>query len=142
MGKRQTRRSISVRGVTYEQVRAHCAATHLSMSDFIEERIAEFFKSHPDAAAVATQNAAAQRAADVGYNALSITEKRAYRNPGEARARAAALAVHPVKHIDPTTIAIPIGKDDKAKSRPAPRRVKAVKPKPSSDRTDYRAVRF
>lgn len=41
--RKQTRRSISVRGTTYNQLRDHCAGASISMSDFIEQRIADFF---------------------------------------------------------------------------------------------------
>ena len=44
MAKKQTRRSISIRGVTYNHLRDYCAGVDLSMSDFIEQRIAEFFE--------------------------------------------------------------------------------------------------
>lgn len=47
MAKKQTRRSISVRGVTYNQLRDYCAGVSISMSDFIEQRIAEFFAENP-----------------------------------------------------------------------------------------------
>ncbi len=50
MAKKQTRRSISVRGVTYAKLRDYCAGIDLSMSDFVEQRIAEFFAAHPAAA--------------------------------------------------------------------------------------------
>lgn len=51
MAKHQTRRSISVRGATYDRLRDYCAATGLSLSDFVEQRIAEFFAAHPSALA-------------------------------------------------------------------------------------------
>jgi len=43
MAKIQTRRSISIRGTTYATVRAFCDEAELSMSQFIEARMAEFF---------------------------------------------------------------------------------------------------
>jgi hypothetical protein len=43
MSKKQTRRSISVRGTTYARLRDYCAGADLSMSDFVEQRIADFF---------------------------------------------------------------------------------------------------
>ena len=43
MAKVQTRRSISVRGSTYALLRDYCAGASLSMSDFVEQRIVEFF---------------------------------------------------------------------------------------------------
>jgi len=41
MAKRQTRRSISVKGVTYERLKEHCEATGASVSGWLEEVIAE-----------------------------------------------------------------------------------------------------
>jgi hypothetical protein len=43
MAKKQTRRSVSVRGSTYEQIKNYCDRNGLSMSEFIEDRIAQFF---------------------------------------------------------------------------------------------------
>ena len=43
MGQKQTRRSISVRGTTYDRLRDHCQKNNLAMSDFVEQRLAEFF---------------------------------------------------------------------------------------------------
>ncbi|MEE9382413.1 MAG: hypothetical protein V3V08_03250 [Nannocystaceae bacterium] len=41
MAKRQTRRSISVRGVTYQRLKNFCDAEGLSVSGYLEEIIAE-----------------------------------------------------------------------------------------------------
>jgi hypothetical protein len=43
MAKRQSRRSVSVRGVTYEQIRRYCERIGISMSEFVEARIADYF---------------------------------------------------------------------------------------------------
>jgi hypothetical protein len=43
MAKKQSRRSVSIRGVTYEQIRTYCERNNVSMSEFVEERIATFF---------------------------------------------------------------------------------------------------
>ncbi|MCC6751336.1 MAG: hypothetical protein IT371_27025 [Deltaproteobacteria bacterium] len=43
MAKKQTRRSVSIRGLTYETVRKYCERHGLSMSEFVEERISTFF---------------------------------------------------------------------------------------------------
>lgn len=43
MAKKQTRRSVSIKGSTYDAVRAYCERHGLSMSEFMEERIAGFF---------------------------------------------------------------------------------------------------
>ncbi len=114
MAKKQTRRSISVRGVTYERLRNYVAAASigggLSMSDFVEQRIAEWFAANPEAARAANAPA-------VQHRVVAAAQKMA---PPVARARAAALAVHPVRHIDPATVKVRPGSDDRAKSRPAP----------------------
>jgi hypothetical protein len=67
MAKRQSRRSISVRGETYRRVREYCLSTRpqLSMSDFIEARIVEFFggkrTAAPDRSARHLKRAAVMR---------------------------------------------------------------------------------
>lgn len=43
MAKKQTRRSVSIRGSTYDQIRRYCERHEMSMSEFVEERIATFF---------------------------------------------------------------------------------------------------
>lgn len=43
MAKKQTRRSVSIRGSTYEQIRKYCERNNISMSEFVEDRIATFF---------------------------------------------------------------------------------------------------
>jgi hypothetical protein len=43
MAKKQTRRSVSIRGSTYEQIRKYCERNEISMSEFVEDRIAAFF---------------------------------------------------------------------------------------------------
>jgi len=43
MAKKQTRRSVSIRGSTYEQIRLYCERNNISMSEFVEDRIATFF---------------------------------------------------------------------------------------------------
>jgi hypothetical protein len=43
MAKKQTRRSVSIRGTTYDRIRHHCERTGVSMSEFVEEQIAAFF---------------------------------------------------------------------------------------------------
>ena len=43
MAKKQTRRSVSIRGSTYDQIRRYCERHEMSMSEFVEDRIATFF---------------------------------------------------------------------------------------------------
>ena len=43
MAKKQTRRSVSIRGATYDQIRGYCERNGLSMSEFFEDLTAKFF---------------------------------------------------------------------------------------------------
>lgn len=43
MAKKQTRRSVSIRGTTYDRIRSYCELEGISMSEFVEQRIAAFF---------------------------------------------------------------------------------------------------
>lgn len=42
MARKQTRRSISIRGEIYDMVKKYCDARGISMSAFVEERILEY----------------------------------------------------------------------------------------------------
>ena len=63
MSKKQTRRSVSVRGSTYEQVRKYCERHDISMSEFVEQRIAAFFG-----------NGGSKEDADAAYKQLGADE--------------------------------------------------------------------
>ena len=41
MAKRQTRRSISVKGITYQRLKDYCESSGLSVSGYLEDIIAE-----------------------------------------------------------------------------------------------------
>ena len=43
MAKKQSRRSVSIRGSTYDLIRKYCERNEISMSEFVEDRIATFF---------------------------------------------------------------------------------------------------
>ena len=45
MAQKQTRRSISVRGTTYEMLKRYCEEHQRSMSDIVEERLAELLSA-------------------------------------------------------------------------------------------------
>jgi hypothetical protein len=47
MARKQTRRSISIKNESYDRVKAWCDVYKISMSSFIEERIADFFNGTP-----------------------------------------------------------------------------------------------
>lgn len=124
MSKKQTRRSISVRGVTYDRLREHCAGASLSMSDFVEQRIAEFFAGRP---------------------ALVVAAPAAKPAPPRAALQAVRLPASSaiaVKKPQPT-VAMKVSAP--AVGRPAPTpasRVLKVRAAESEDRDDYRAIRF
>jgi hypothetical protein len=44
---KQTRRSISVRGTTYDTLRRYCVGSDRSMSDVVEELLARLFNAKP-----------------------------------------------------------------------------------------------
>lgn len=44
MAKKQTRRSVSIRGSTYDRIRSYCENEDISMSEFVEGRISSFFE--------------------------------------------------------------------------------------------------
>ena len=45
MAAKQTRRSISVRGITYDNLRRYCAEQDISMSEVVEEQIARLLRA-------------------------------------------------------------------------------------------------
>jgi hypothetical protein len=54
MATKQTRRSISVRGATYETLRRFCETQNRSMSDIVEEQLARLFEGKAAAPAKRT----------------------------------------------------------------------------------------
>jgi hypothetical protein len=55
MATKQTRRSISVRGATYETLRRYCESQNRSMSDIVEEQLARLFTATPQKKTVANK---------------------------------------------------------------------------------------
>jgi hypothetical protein len=58
MATKQTRRSISVRGATYETLRQYCQENNRSMSDIVEEQLAALLGGKAKPAPVAARPAA------------------------------------------------------------------------------------
>ena len=73
MAKKQTRRSVSIRGTTYAQIRAYCERQGLSMSEFVEQRIAAFFTQIGEPRLVASSKKPATSARAVSSPALQPT---------------------------------------------------------------------
>jgi hypothetical protein len=63
MAKKQTRRSISVSRGTYERLRAYCETNGISMSQFVESRLGDFFGPRSAVRAEGPESAA-KRAAE------------------------------------------------------------------------------
>ncbi len=140
MAKKQTRRSISVRGATYDQLRNYTASADLSMSDFIEQRIAEFFAAHPNAAKappVAPRIAVARPPAP----AAPIRPV-----PARSTVTVKPAAAAPLRLAAPTPVtgARPgaAARTNEGRPKPTPA-AQVVKARPAvADRGDYRAIRF
>jgi len=172
MAKKQTRRSISVRGVTYGQLREHCAGVGLSMSDFIEQRIADYFAEHgigaPAIAPAPTRSQPAPRLVERGPDkettaprikpvpvaaARPVPAKSSLvSRPLPVAARRATAPVAPSMSPMPTPISAIAPAVAKSPSlsvgRPAPTPAASVfkeqraKPSAPRDVKDYRAIRF
>lgn len=93
MAKKQTRRSVSIRGLTYETVRKYCERHGLSMSEFVEERISTFF-GNAQAAAPTVKEAPPQPAREPAARPAPAPAKPvvAAAKPAPAPAKAAAPA--------------------------------------------------
>ncbi len=72
---KQTRRSISVRGTTYDNLRRYCAEQDISMSEVVEEQIARLL----------TRPSAAGRPAPVPYEKV-VAPRMARADKGDYRA--------------------------------------------------------
>ena len=71
MAKRQTRRSISVKGITYQRLKNYCQAHGISVSGYLEEIIAEKL----DAAGVPVPDFVEPRASPKPVNADEIVSQ-------------------------------------------------------------------
>lgn len=169
MAKKQTRRSISVRGTTYEALRAHCAEASLSMSDFIEQRIAEYFEqsgaapvptkaekvaaeAEPPAKVKKAQPAKAEPVA-----AKTVTEKTTAqpgktekkseaKKAGESARIPSASAIHKPSALAARRSSAPTVTQEATapNGRPGPTpAAEVIKPRPKYDEAgDYRGIRF
>ncbi len=63
MAKKQTRRSISVSRGTYERLRTYCETNGISMSQFVESRVGDFFGGQRPAPTVPAAVTNAEQAA-------------------------------------------------------------------------------
>jgi hypothetical protein len=73
MAAKQTRRSISVRGTTYESLRRYCAARSRSMSEVVEQQLERLLAHAPPTRTVA--NHVARAAGSPGRPAPTPAER-------------------------------------------------------------------
>ncbi len=147
MAKIQTRRSISVRGTTYDRLRDYTATASISMSDFIEQRIAEWFDAHPNAQAARPAQVVAAPAPRPAPARVAVA--RTERSPLPIRPLPAksAVTLKPAPAPAPLRASAPPQKPVPARNavgRPAPTpAAQIIKVRQTStDRDDYRAIRF
>jgi hypothetical protein len=93
MSIKQTRRSISVRGTTYETLRKYCDSTQRSMSDIVEEQLARLFSGAPQ-----------KPAADAGKRPTRTVANRVARVKSEGRP-----APTPANDVVPERVRAPKG---------------------------------
>lgn len=141
MGKTQTRRSISIRGETYDRLRAWCEGHHESMSEFLERRIEEHIGPQ-------LRGKAYRPLPAVGVGARA-QEKRAQERVSSPVPAQAPVPVPPIPPVPPPAAHLPpirppgIPPAPRAAippPRPASPPVRAVPVLP--DPTDHRGIRF
>ncbi len=158
---KQTRRSISVRGVTYDTLRQFCDDTQRSMSDVIEELLGALFDKHgiehtalkPGRKAGALA-AKAGKAGNASKVAMQLASERARKLTVSSRGRAVAnkrVSRMPVVSPEESEAIrkkyqIPTGDESTAvMGRPSPTPVSSyMKPKsaPVVTSKDHRNIRF
>jgi hypothetical protein len=123
MPTKQTRRSISVRGATYDQLRSFCDAHGRSMSDLVEEQLAALFAR--DTTPKAPEPLAATQQKSVRLAAIANKVARA------------PIPAPPPRPPAPTPPAATV----KPEGRPAPAPA-AIPTRIDAPEGDYRVIRF
>jgi hypothetical protein len=155
---KQTRRSISVRGVTYDTLRQFCDDSQRSMSDVIEELLGALFDKHGMAHEPLKQGkkaaAAAAKEPKASKLALQLASERARKLTVSSKGRAVAnKRVHRGPVVSPEEseairkkYAIPTGDESTAvMGRPSPTPVASymkAKAAPVVTAKDHRNIRF
>lgn len=153
---KQTRRSISVRGVTYDTLRQFCDDSQRSMSDVIEELLGSLFeKNGLQAVAVAPKKSADKAERKISKAAAQLASQRArtIKASDSARGRAVAnrVARGPVATPEESDAirkkySIPTGDESTAvMGRPQPTPVTGYLKKKEvavANTKDHRSIRF
>ena len=135
MALKQTRRSISVRGTTYDKLRQYGETHDRSMSDIVEELLATILESQPVVAApkpVAPPPLREKSASRLRFNP-----------PPMAKPRPSTLANRVVRAVPPPVPPRPSNKPV-LPGRPAPTpAAQVIKVREEKfEKDDYRAIRF
>jgi hypothetical protein len=132
MALKQTRRSISVRGTTYDKLRVYSEGHDRSMSDIVEELLATILdKDAPAAEKIAPAPPKEKPAARLRFNPPPVVRPRP------------ALANRVVRAVPPAPPARPAANKPALPGRPAPTPASAVTgTKRVESKDDYRAIRF
>ena len=141
MGK-QSRRSISVRGVTYDKLRVYGETHNRSMSDIVEELLATIL----DGVQLEGVKAEPVAVAPVAPQAKAPVERSASRlrfNPPPMQKPRPVLANRTVRAVPPSPPPRPVSNKPSLPGRPAPTPASAVVgTKRLESKDDYRGIRF
>jgi hypothetical protein len=141
MALKQSRRSISVRGTTYDKLRQYGETHDRSMSDIVEELLATILDTaqpQPKAAAPAPQPVQREKSeARLRFNPPPVQKPRPTLANRVVRAVAPQPPANPIRPPVPTRQPLP--------GRPAPTpasQVIKVRREEDIEKDDYRAIRF
>jgi hypothetical protein len=141
MATKQTRRSISVRGMTYDKLRQYCETSDRSMSDVVEELLAKIL----DTVEPAAVKPAAAAPAPALLKERSASRLR-FNPPPIVREKRTALANRVVRAVPPSPPPRAVSRGPALPGRPAPTPAAAVLGKPravaSASKDDYRTMKF
>ena len=140
MGNKQTRRSISVRGTTYDKLRQYGEAHGRSMSDIVEELLAKILDTELPERPVAPLPLPAPKPK------VEKSESRLRFNPPPVMKPRPVLANRvAVRPVPPAPPPRPVASTSQLPGRPAPTPASAVvgtRRVEVADSDDYRAIKF
>jgi hypothetical protein len=144
MALKQTRRSISIRGTTYDKLRQYCQVQDRSMSDIVEELLATVLDKDAPVAVKAAPASVAPAQRDQ-RDQKDKTPARLRFNPPPVMKPRPTLANRVVRAVAPSPPQRPVASNKPVlPGRPAPTPASAVsgtrRVEESTD--DYRAIRF
>ncbi len=145
MASKQTRRSISVRGTTYSQLRDFCAQHDRSMSDVVEELLGRILDSGAPPAKTKTVAPVVARAHRPEPRPAPEVDRAAVRvdpRPAPAPAPVAKVAPRPAPSPVRPGPARPVPVASAGRPAPTPAAKVDGTQRPKHGQGDYRAIRF